>query len=81
MDYPRYRKEGLPLTSSPMESLIKQINQRVKGTEMFWNHPEGAEAILQVRSAHLCEDGRLEEYLNNRHDSPFARRPPPKFAA
>ena len=80
MDYPRYRKEGLPLTSSPMESLIKQINQRVKGTEMFWNHPEGAEAILQVRAAHLCEDGRLEEYLNTRPGSPYARRPQLKLA-
>lgn len=80
MDYPRYRKEGLPLTSSPMESLIKQINQRVKGTEMFWNHPVGAEAILQVRAAHLCEDGRLEEYLNTRLGSPYARRPPLELA-
>lgn len=26
MDYPRYRCQGLPITSSPMESLIKQIN-------------------------------------------------------
>jgi hypothetical protein len=32
MDYPRYRREGLPITSSPMESLIKQINKRVKRT-------------------------------------------------
>ncbi len=81
MDYPRYRREGLPITSSPMESLIKQINHRVKGTEMFWNHSEGAEAILQVRAAHLCEDGRLEDYLKTRPGCPYVRRPLLKSAA
>jgi hypothetical protein len=29
MDYPRYRRAGLPITSPPMESLIKPINHRV----------------------------------------------------
>lgn len=75
MDYPRYRREGLPITSSPMESLIKQINHRVKGTEMFWNSPAGAEAILQLRAAHLCEDGRLDDYLRTRPGCPYVRRP------
>ncbi len=81
MDYPRYRREGLPLTSSPMESLIKQINHRVRGTEMFWNSPTGAEAILQRRAAHLCEDGRLEDYLRSRPGCPYVRRPELKLAA
>ncbi|MCY2951062.1 MAG: hypothetical protein NTU53_03680 [Planctomycetota bacterium] len=31
MDYPRYRRMGLPASSSLVESLIKQINHRVKG--------------------------------------------------
>jgi len=75
MDYPRYRREGLPITSSPMESLIKQINQRVKGTEMFWLQPVGAEAILQIRAASLSEDGRLQDYLRNRPGHTFSRRP------
>lgn len=74
MDYPRYRREGLPVTSAPMESLIKQINHRVKGTEMFWNDPEGAEAILQVRAAALSEDGRLDDHLRHRPGWPFTRR-------
>lgn len=74
MDYPRYRREGLPITSAPMESLIKQINLRVKGTEMFWNDPAGAEAILQLRSASLCEDGRLDDYLRQRPGHRWARR-------
>ena len=81
MDYPRYRREGLPITSSPMESLIKQINHRVKGTEMFWNSPYGAEAILQLRAAHLCEDGRLEDYLATRPGCQYVRRPQLNLAA
>lgn len=75
MDYPAYRQAGLPITSAPMESLIKQINLRVKGSEMFWNAPRGAEAILQLRSAALCDDGRLDDYLKSRPGSPFVRRP------
>ncbi len=57
MDYPRYRREGLPVTSTIVESLIKQFNKRVKGTEKFWLRG-GAEAILQGRAAYLSEDGR-----------------------
>lgn len=74
MDYPRYRRDGLPVTSAPMESLIKQINFRVKGTEMFWDDPEGAEAILHLRAAALSEDKRLEDYLSHRPGWPFVRR-------
>lgn len=50
MDYPRYRQEGLPVTSTLVESLIKQFNQRVKGTEKS-RLRGGAEAILQSRTA------------------------------
>lgn len=74
MDYPRYRRQGLPVTSAPMESLIKQINFRVKGTEMFWDDPEGAEAILHLRAAALSEDERLADYLSCRPGWPFVRR-------
>jgi hypothetical protein len=80
MDYSRYRREGLPITSAPMESLIKQINHRVKGTEMTWNDPAGAEAILQLRSASLCEDDRLDAYLRRRRGCPHTRRPLPTMA-
>jgi len=59
MNYPEYRKQGLPVTSSMVESLIKEINYRVKGTEKFWDNPEGAEAILQLRAAVLSDDDRL----------------------
>lgn len=65
MDYPRYRKEGLPITSTLVESLIKQFNQRVKGTEKFWVDGR-AEAILQVRAAHLSEDDRALRHFEGR---------------
>lgn len=74
MDYPRYRRLGLPVTSAPMESLIKQINLRVKGTEMFWDDPDGAEAILHIRAAAISDDDRLDDYLSRRPGWPFVRR-------
>ena len=74
MDYPAYRRLGLPVTSSPMESLVKQINLRVKGTEMFWDDPSGAEAILRLRAASLSDDGRLDRHLATRPGHPFVRR-------
>jgi hypothetical protein len=75
MDYPRYRREGLPVTSALMESLVKEMNYRVKGTEMFWNDPSGAEAILQVRAAALCDDDRLGRHLATRPGCSRVRRP------
>jgi hypothetical protein len=81
MDYPEYRRAGLPMTTAWMESLVKEMNYRVKGTEMFWNDPEGAEAILQVRAAALCDDERLANHLRTRPGCPFTRRPKsPKLA-
>jgi hypothetical protein len=73
MKYPEYRKAGLPVTSSWVESLIKEINYRVKGTEKFWNE-SGAESILAVRAAALCDDERLDKHLAARPGSPFHRR-------
>ena len=63
MRYNEYRCQGLPTTSAWMESAVKEINYRVKGTEMFWNHPAGGEAILQIRAAALSDDGRLARFL------------------
>ena len=57
MDYPEYRRLGLPISSAPVESTIKQINRRVKGSEKFWL-TTGAEAMLQLRSAQLSQDDR-----------------------
>ncbi len=74
MDYPRYRREGLPTTSSLVESLVGEFNARVKGKQKFWNRPAGAEAMLQVRAALLSEDGRWERYFAERPGSPYRRR-------
>ena len=71
MDYPRYRREGLPLTSAHMESLVKEINYRVKGTEKFWGDGPSAEAILQLRAAALCDDNRLTRHMTARPGNPF----------
>jgi hypothetical protein len=70
IDYPRYRKMGLPCSSAPMESAVKQFSRRVKGTEKFWVE-EGSEAVLQVRAASLSQDDRAERLWN---------RPPPTHA-
>ncbi len=72
MDYPRYRRAGLPTCSALVESLIKQINRRVKGTEKFWN-PTNAEKILQLRAAYLSEDDRLNKHLKTRPINAFRR--------
>jgi hypothetical protein len=74
MDYPRYRKEGLPVTSSLAESLVGEFNARVKSRQKYWNRPEGAEAILQLRAAVLSEDDQLERYFRERAGCARRRR-------
>lgn len=65
MDYPKYRQQGLAITSCHVESTVKQLNHRVKGSEMFWTD-EGAEALLQL-SADLLSDSRpLHHHWNRR---------------
>jgi hypothetical protein len=65
MNYPEYRKLGLPITSSPMESTVKQINYRMKGTEKFWTRG-GGEALLQLRADQLSDTDPLEVYWARR---------------
>lgn len=73
MKYADYRRQGLPVSSSMVESLIKEVNYRVKGTEKFWDNPEGAEAILQVRAALLSDDDRLAAHIATRGGNAFRR--------
>jgi hypothetical protein len=85
MDYPRYRREGLPTTSSLIESQIKEFHRRIKGTEKFWN-PSNAEAMLQLLAWSLRNDGpTLKDYMANRPGCAFRRRthtqPTPAVAA
>lgn len=74
MDYPRYRQQGLPITSSLVESLVGQFNARVKGKQKYWNRPSGAEAMLQLRAAVLSEDERLSRFFAQRPGNPYRRR-------
>ena len=74
MDYPRYRRAGLPVTSSLVESLVGEFNARVKGPQKSWNRPAGAEPILQVRAAVLSEDDRLARYFAQRPGNPYRRK-------
>jgi len=73
MRYDEYRRQGLPITSSHMESLMKQINQRVKGTEKFWCE-EGAEAILQLRADILSDDRPLDAFWERRQNGETGQR-------
>ena len=74
MRYDEYRQQGLPITSSHMESLMKQINQRVKGTEKFWCE-QGAEAVLQLRGDVLSDDRPLDAFWERREASQSGQRP------
>jgi hypothetical protein len=74
MRYHEYRKAGLPITSAVMESTVKQMNQRVKGTEKFWCS-EGAEAIVQLRADYLSDDQPLNDFFQRRQRDASGQRP------
>jgi hypothetical protein len=61
MNYPEYRRLGLPITSSLMESAIKQLSRRIKGTEKFWLKGT-ADAILQLRADFLSDSNPLQAF-------------------
>lgn len=64
MNYPLYRQQGLPITSSHIESTIKQLNRRIKGTEKFWS--EGAEALTTLAGDYLSDTPSLERFWHDR---------------
>lgn len=74
MCYAEYRRQGLPITSSYVESAVKQFNQRVKGTEKFWSE-QGAEAILQLRADHLSDHEPLRRFWQSRQEEQTGQRP------
>jgi hypothetical protein len=73
MHYDTYRKQGLPLMSSHVESTVKQMNYRVKGTEKFWTE-EGAEAILQLRADYLSDDEPMQDFWQRRREAATGQR-------
>lgn len=73
MDYAEYRRTGLPIMTSAVESVIKMINKRVKGSEKFWSEG-GAEAILQLRADFLSETEAMEKFWVKRENQAGATR-------
>ena len=73
MRYDDYRRLGLPITSSHVESTVKQFNRRVKGTEKFWSEP-GAETLLQLRADYLSETEPMEKFWEERQEKATGRR-------
>lgn len=65
MDYPAYRKAGLPITSAYVESTVKQVARRMKGTEKFWSH--GTEAMLTLVADHLSDTPSYNKFWQTRH--------------
>ena len=75
MDYPKYRRLGLPVTSSMVESLIKEFDYRVKGSEKAWTRSGNGEWILQTRNAVLCDDAdRLSDFITSRPGCAYYRQ-------
>jgi hypothetical protein len=60
MSYAEYRRRGLPITSSYVESTIKQLNRRLKGTEKFWS--AGAESMLALAADNLSATDPLKTF-------------------
>ncbi len=79
MRYPDYRRAGLPITSSYVESAVKQFNQRVKGTEKFWTE-DGAEALLQLRADYLSPTCVLDDFWKDRQETATGQRGQNSFA-
>ena len=52
---------------------MKQINQRVKGTEKFWSE-DGSEAVLQLRADHLSDGQPLEAFWQRRQEAATGQR-------
>lgn len=73
MRYAEYRRQGLPITSSYVESAVKQFNERLKGTEKFWSEA-GAEALLQLRADYLGSGTALTDFWQNRQESATGQR-------
>lgn len=68
MNYPEYRRSGLPITSAHMESTVKQVNRRLKGSEKFWAD-EGCEALLQLVADEHSTTQPMAEFWRTRAEN------------
>lgn len=73
MNYPAYRCAGLPTTSCLIESQVKEINHRVKGTEKFWNDGDSGDAILHLRAAIISDGSELSDQMAARPGRQYTR--------
>jgi len=69
IDYPRFRKNGWPIGSGIIESAIKQVSKRVKGSEKHWSI-NGVEETLQVVTHLISEDDSWNNFWRR---GPLAR--------
>lgn len=67
MNYPEYRKKGLPISSCHVESLIKQFNIRVKSSEKFWNE-SSVKGVLKLKASLLSDDNSWQEFWDDRYE-------------
>jgi hypothetical protein len=74
MRYQDDRRQGLPIMTSAVESVIKMMNKRVKGSEKFWSEP-GAESILQLRADSLGETETMSRFWLERQTQASGHRP------
>ena len=74
MNNPAYRRPGLPITSAHIESTVKQLNRRFKGTEKFWS--AGAEALTTLAGDYLSDTPTPARFWQERpHRLTGARTP------
>lgn len=80
MNYPAYRRLGLPITSAHMESAVKLLNRRIKGSEKYWSE-RGGEAVLQLAADQLSTSRPLDQFWAERPDRQMGYRTYAKSAA
>jgi len=61
MNYPAFRHNGWPIGSGIIESTVKQLGKRVKGTEKHWTL-SGVEKTLQVIAQLISDDGAWDDF-------------------
>ncbi len=64
MHYDQYRTQGLPITTSQIESTVKQIGRRMKSSEKYWGPT--AEPQLQLCADRISDTMPLEKYWQRR---------------
>ena len=69
-----YRRQGLPIMTGTVESVIEMMNKRVEGSERFWPEP-GAESILQLRADDRGEAETMSRFWLERQAQASSHRP------